>query len=115
MVLLKGFAAQEHPALETSALRWNHTEKKKHLHCKEPTEGMTQKWPEALESSILLIFSNFTFFCESLMWKENFNLPQTHQKCSWLGNFRDLPKHMEFWVLHSIVSNLHYQLYIATT
>lgn len=62
MVLLKGFAAQEHPALETSALRWNHTEKKKHLHRKEPTEGMTQKWPEALESSILLIFSNFTFF-----------------------------------------------------
>lgn len=62
MLLLKVFAAaHEHPASETPAFRWNHTEKKKHLHSKEPTTGMTGTWLKAFESPISLLFSNFTF------------------------------------------------------
>ena len=51
---LKALLLPKNTCPETPASRWNYT-KKKHLPSKEPTEGMTWKWPEALESSISLL------------------------------------------------------------
>lgn len=105
MVLLKGFpAAQEYPASETPALRWNHTKKKKHLPSKEPTEGIPRKWPEALESSISrLSVTSLSFKDESLMGKENLNLLWIHLPPLLARGDGGPPSHVGVWISHSMV------------
>jgi len=110
MVLLKGFAAaQEHLSSETPASRSNYTKKKKHLPSKKPTEGMTWKWPEALESSISLLSVTSDFFKDqSLMVKENFDLLWIHLPPLLVRGDVGPPSQAGFWV------SLPWQLFIAT-